>query len=118
MGASQPSLFKALIVGHHSSSTQFVPQLLCAEEIFTLQLLPPAVGIGSSISLKTAPFQTIFAYSLLYSGRGLVNLMILKVNLIVLTCEGYYTVKSYFYSGLQTLTVLLIYSQSMFDVSI
>jgi hypothetical protein len=49
MGAS---LFKALTVSHYSSSTQFVPRRLCAEEIFTLQLPPPAIGLGSSISLS------------------------------------------------------------------
>jgi hypothetical protein len=61
MGAS---LFKALTVDHHSSSTRFMPRCLYAEEIFTLQLPPPAVGLGSSIalslslSLKNGSFST------------------------------------------------------------
>jgi hypothetical protein len=73
MGAS---LFKTLTVVHHSSSTQFVPRLLRAEEIFTLQLPSLAVGIGSSISLslslslskKRLLFKLYFDYSLLYCG--------------------------------------------------
>jgi hypothetical protein len=108
MGAS---LFKTLTVDHHSSSTQFVPRLLCVEEIFTLQLPSLAVGIGSSIFLslskKRLLFRLYYDYSLLYSSRELMNLMFVMVNLIVLTCEGYYTVKSYFYSGLQTTNNLL-----------
>jgi len=40
------SLFRDFIVGHHSSYAQFVSRPICAEEIFTLQLSPPAVGTG------------------------------------------------------------------------